>query len=38
MSDLYTSETPNGWKISIMLEETGLEYKVHPIALSKREQ
>ena len=38
MIDLYTSETPNGWKISIMLEETGLEYKVHPIALSKREQ
>jgi glutathione S-transferase len=38
MIDLYTSETPNGWKISIALEEMGLPYEVHPIALSKLEQ
>jgi GSH-dependent disulfide-bond oxidoreductase len=36
--DLYTSETPNGWKISIALEELALPYEVHPIALSKGEQ
>ena len=35
---LYTWATPNGRKISIMLEEVGLEYEVHPIDLSKREQ
>ncbi len=38
MIDLYTSETPNGWKVSIALEEMGLPYEVHPIALSKNEQ
>ena len=38
MIDLYTSATPNGWKISIALEELGLPYTVHPIALSKNEQ
>ena len=31
MIDLYTWTTPNGRKISIALEEMGLEYKVHPI-------
>src|ERR1700733_15136434 len=38
MIDLYTSETPNGWKISIALEEVKLPYTVHPIVLSKQEQ
>lgn len=38
MYELLTSETPNGWKISILLEELGVEYKVRPIALSKQEQ
>jgi len=38
MIDLYTSETPNGWKISITLEELGLPYTVHHIQLSKAEQ
>ena len=38
MIDLYTSETPNGWKASITLEELGLSYQVRPIALSKGEQ
>jgi len=36
--DLYTSETPNGWKVSIALEELELPYEVRPIALSKGEQ
>ncbi|MGH6961151.1 MAG: glutathione S-transferase family protein, partial [Dongiaceae bacterium] len=31
MIDLYTWPTPNGHKIHIMLEETGLPYEVHPI-------
>lgn len=38
MIELFTSETPNGWKISIALEELGLPYTVRPLALSKREQ
>jgi GST-like protein len=38
MIDLYTSPTPNGWKASIALEELGLPYTVHPIALQKLEQ
>src|SRR5436190_3552654 len=36
--DLYTSQTPNGIKISITLEELGLPYKVHPIELPKNTQ
>jgi GSH-dependent disulfide-bond oxidoreductase len=36
--DLYYAPTPNGWKISIMLEECGLAYNVHPIRLDKNEQ
>ena len=38
MIDLYTSSTPNGIKVSVALEELGLDYTVHPIALSKGEQ
>jgi len=38
MIELYTSPTPNGYKVSIMLEEIGLEYSVHPIDLAKQEQ
>ena len=38
MIDLYTSATPNGWKISVALEELGLRYQVHAIDLSKAEQ
>src|SRR5437763_16680443 len=38
MIDLYTWTTPNGRKISIMLEETGLAYQSHPIDISKDEQ
>jgi GST-like protein len=35
---LYYWPTPNGWKISIMLEECGLPYVVHPVDISKGEQ
>ena len=36
--DLYTSATPNGYKVSIMLEELRLEYKVNKIDLGKQTQ
>lgn len=38
MIDLYTAETPNGWKIAIALEELGLPYRVHALKLSQGEQ
>jgi GST-like protein len=38
MIDLYTWTTPNGRKVSIMLEEIGLPYEVHPVNLQKGEQ
>ncbi|MEK9672010.1 MAG: glutathione binding-like protein [Rhodospirillaceae bacterium] len=38
MIDLYTWGTPNGRKVSIMLEELGLDYNVHQIAIGKGEQ
>lgn len=38
MIDLYTASTPNGWKASVMLEEIGMPYTVHPISLSKGDQ
>jgi GST-like protein len=38
MIDLYTWATPNGHKASIMLEELGLEYRVHPVDLGNGEQ
>jgi GST-like protein len=36
--ELYYWPTPNGWKISIMLEECGLPYTVRPVDISKGEQ
>ena len=36
--DLYTWGTPNGRKVSIMLEEVGLPYNVHPIDIGKGDQ
>jgi GST-like protein len=36
--DLYTWSTPNGRKVSIMLEEVGLPYRVHSINITKDEQ
>jgi GST-like protein len=38
MIQLYTWKTPNGRKVSVMLEEIGLPYEVHPIDLSKGDQ
>ena len=38
MIELYTHATPNGHKISIMLEELGLPYRIHLVDLSKGEQ
>jgi GSH-dependent disulfide-bond oxidoreductase len=36
--ELFYWPTPNGWKISIMLEECGLPYVVRPVDISKGEQ
>jgi len=38
MIDLYYWPTPNGWKITIMLEECGLPYKLIPVNIGKGEQ
>jgi len=38
MIDLYYWTTPNGHKITIFLEETGLPYKLIPINIGKGEQ
>lgn len=38
MIDLYYWTTPNGHKITLFLEETGLPYRIHPINISKDEQ
>lgn len=35
---LYTAGTPNGRKVSIMLEETGIDYRVHRIDMAANEQ
>ena len=38
MIDLYTWTTPNGRKVSIMLEELGVPYTAHPIDITKDDQ
>ena len=38
MIDLYTASTPNGWKVSVYLEEVHLPYTVHKIDLSAGDQ
>ncbi|MEM7442723.1 MAG: glutathione S-transferase N-terminal domain-containing protein [Pseudomonadota bacterium] len=38
MIDLYTWTTPNGRKVSIMLEEVGLPYTAHAIDITKGDQ
>jgi GST-like protein len=38
MIDLHTWSTPNGRKVSIMLEEVGLPYRVHPVNIGQDEQ
>jgi GST-like protein len=38
MIQLYTWATPNGKKVSVMLEELELPYEVHPINIAKGDQ
>jgi GST-like protein len=38
MIDLHYWPTPNGWKVSIMLEETGLPYRLVPVNIGRGEQ
>lgn len=38
MIELLTARTPNGYKVSIALEEMGLSYSVTPIALKEKTQ
>ena len=38
MIQLYTWDTPNGKKVSIMLEEIGVSYEVHPVNLRQKDQ
>ena len=38
MIELLSANTPNGWKISIMLEEIGFDYKIIPLKLSDGDQ
>jgi GST-like protein len=36
--DLYTWSTPNGRKVSVLLEELGLPYRVHAVDITQNEQ
>lgn len=38
MIDLYYWPTPNGWKVSILLEELGVPYTVKPVNITKGDQ
>mgnify|MGYP001169483024 CR=1 FL=1 len=38
MIDLYYWPTPNGWKVTILLEELGLEYRVIPVDILSGDQ
>ena len=38
MIDFHYWPTPNGWKVVIMLEETGLEYRMLPVNIGRGEQ
>jgi GST-like protein len=38
MLDLYVWPTPNAYKVSILLEELGLAYNVHPVDIGKGDQ
>lgn len=38
MIDVYSWPTPNGHKVHIMLEETGLEYRIHPVNIRQGDQ
>lgn len=38
MIDFHYAPTPNGWKVGIMLEECGLEYRTHLLRLAEGDQ
>lgn len=38
MIDVHYWPTPNGWKVSIMLEECGMPYRILPVAIGRGEQ
>ena len=38
MIELHSFPTPNGWKVSIALEELGLDYELHSVNISRGEQ
>ncbi|MEM7057760.1 MAG: glutathione S-transferase N-terminal domain-containing protein [Pseudomonadota bacterium] len=38
MIDFYYSPTPNGWKVAILLEELGIDYKMHLVRIGKGDQ
>jgi hypothetical protein len=38
MIDLYYSPTPTNWKVSFLLEECGLPYRVVPVHIGRGEQ
>ena len=38
MIDFYYWPTPNGWKVAIMLEECGLEYRTIPVNIGRGDQ
>lgn len=38
MIDLYYWPTPNGHKVTMFLEEAGLEYRIHPVDISAGDQ
>ncbi|WP_079434984.1 glutathione binding-like protein [Zoogloea sp. LCSB751] len=38
MIDLYYWTTPNGHKVTLFLEESGIPYRIHPINIGKGEQ
>jgi GST-like protein len=38
MIELHYWPTPNGWKISIALEEMGLDYEIHPVNIGRGDQ
>ena len=38
MIDVHYWPTPNGWKVSVMLEECGLDYRVIPVDIGGGDQ
>ena len=38
MIDLYYGPTPNGWKVTILLEECGLPYTIKPVNIARGDQ